>query len=156
MVRRDPPRREVSTALFGAHRHQIANRVECLPGFRSAAPLQKLIGCMQGPCETGETGETLDNPCLVSVLLCKIGNVGHQQRELRFPLDIHHCHSQPPACSERRAEALTPIGSQQSEWRKEVGQCLRILLAALCCQSACPPFQSQVHGSVWSSPFSSL
>ena len=25
---------------------------------------------MQGPCEKGETGETLDNPRLVSVLLC--------------------------------------------------------------------------------------
>ena len=24
---------------------------------------------MQGPCETGETGETLDNPSMVSVLL---------------------------------------------------------------------------------------
>ena len=24
-------------------------------------------------------------------------------------------------------------------------QCLRILLAVLCCQSACPPFQSQDH-----------
>ena len=25
---------------------------------------------MQGPRETGETGETLDNPSMVSVLLC--------------------------------------------------------------------------------------
>ena len=25
---------------------------------------------MQGPCETGETGETLDNPSMVSVPLC--------------------------------------------------------------------------------------
>ena len=65
-----PPRREVSSALFGTHRYQIANRVGCLPGLRSAAPLQKLIGCMQGPCETGETGETLDNPSMVSVPLC--------------------------------------------------------------------------------------
>ena len=44
-----PPRREVSSALFGTHRYQIANRVGWLPGLRSAAPLQKLIGCMQGP-----------------------------------------------------------------------------------------------------------
>ena len=36
-------------------RTKMANRVGCLPGLRSAAPLQKLIGCMQGPCETGET-----------------------------------------------------------------------------------------------------
>ena len=43
-------------------------------------------------------------------------------------------------------------GSQNCEWRKAVGQCLRILLAALCCQSACPPFQSQDHRLclVWS------
>ena len=46
--------------------------------------------------------------------------------------------------SERRAKTLTPMGSLQLEWRKGC-QCLRILLAALCCQSACPPFQSQVH-----------
>ena len=36
----------------------------------SAAPLQKVIGCMQGPCEIGETGETLDNPSMASVPLC--------------------------------------------------------------------------------------
>ena len=44
-----------------AQRCQIANRVGCL----LAPPLQKVIGCMQGPCETGET---LDNPSMVSVL----------------------------------------------------------------------------------------
>ena len=29
--------------------------------------VQKVIGCVQGPCETGET---LDNPSMVSVPLC--------------------------------------------------------------------------------------
>ena len=51
----------------------------------------------------------------------KIGNVGHQQRELRFPLGILHCHFLPPACWERGAKALIPIGSLYCEWRKEVG-----------------------------------
>ena len=50
--------------------------------------------------------------------LRKIGDVGHQQRELRFPLGILHCHSLPPACWERGAEALIPIGSLYREWRK--------------------------------------
>ena len=36
----------------------------------SVLPNSSPIGCMQGPCEKGETGETLDNPSLVSVLLC--------------------------------------------------------------------------------------
>ena len=63
-------------------------------------------------------------PSMVSVPLCtklEIGNVGHQQRELRFPLGILHCHSLPPACWERGAKALIPIGSLYCEWRKEVG-----------------------------------
>ena len=60
-----------------------------------------------------------------------IGNVGHQQRELRFPLGILHCHSLPPACWERGAEALIPTGSLHCEWRKEIDGptwCLRISL----------------------------
>ena len=81
----------------------MASRVGCLPGQRGTAPLQNIDGSMHGPCETSETGETLDNPSMVSVLhdictsLYKIGNVGHQQRELRFPLGILHCHYLPPA-----------------------------------------------------------
>ena len=50
----------------------------------------------------------------------KIGNVGHQQRELRFPLDILHRHYLPPAVEERRTKALAPIGSLRSEWQEEV------------------------------------
>ena len=47
----------------------MASRVGCLPGQRGTAPLQKVDGSMHGPCETSETGETLDNPSMVSVLL---------------------------------------------------------------------------------------
>ena len=47
----------------------MASRVGCLQGQRGTAPLQKVDGSMHGPCETGETGETLDNPSMVSVLL---------------------------------------------------------------------------------------
>ena len=49
-------------------------------------------------------------PSMVCVPLCtKIGNVGHQQRELRFRLGILHCHSLPPACWERGARLSFPL-----------------------------------------------
>ena len=58
---------------------------------------------------------------MVSVPLCtKFGNVGRQQRELRFPLGILHCHALPPACWEREAKALIPTGSLYCERRKGV------------------------------------
>ena len=63
----------------------------------------------------------------------KIGNVGHQQRELRFPLGILHCHSLPPACWKRGAKALIPIGSvlqmAKRSWR------LYLVFALLTCRS---------------------
>ena len=52
----------------------------------------------KGPCEKGETGETLDNPSLASVLLCTKLEMSDINKELRFPLGIRHCHSLPPAC----------------------------------------------------------
>ena len=74
-------------------------------------------------------------PNMVSVPFVQIGNVGHQQRELRFPLGILHCHSLPPACWERGAKALIPTGSLYCEWRKEIDGptcCLRISFAVTC------------------------
>ena len=73
--------------------------------------------CVQGPCETCET---LSSPSDICTSLYKIGNVGHQQRELRFPLGILHCHYLPPAVLERRTMVLAPIGSLRSGWREEV------------------------------------
>ena len=55
------PQREVSLALIGTQRCQIASKVGCLLGLWIAAPLQKVIDCMQGPCEKGETGKTLES-----------------------------------------------------------------------------------------------
>ena len=78
----------------------------------------------------------------------KIGNVGHQQRELRFPLGILHCHSLPPACWERGAKALIPIGSLYRECRKQVGdstQCLHISLDVASWRSAYAPFPPRKH-----------
>ena len=49
-------------------------------------------------------------PSMVCVPLCtKIGNAGHQQRELRFRLGILHCHSLPTACWERGARLSFPL-----------------------------------------------
>ena len=62
-----PPRREVNSAPFGTQRCQKTNKRGCHLDPWSAAPLQKVIGCVQGPCETGET---LDYPSMVSVPLC--------------------------------------------------------------------------------------
>ena len=67
-----------------------------------------LFCCVQGPQKHG-----------ICTSWYKIGNVGHQQRELRFPLGILHCHSLPPACWERGAKALIPTGSLYREWRNE-------------------------------------
>ena len=78
----------------------------------------------------------------------KIGNVGHQQRELRFFLGILHCHSLPPACWERGAKALIPIGSLYRECRKQVGdstQCLHISLDVASWRSAYAPFPPRKH-----------
>ena len=59
--------------------------------------LQKVIGCMQGLCETVKQVKLWTILAWICTSLYKIGNVGHQ-RELRFPLGIRHCHSLPPAC----------------------------------------------------------
>ena len=59
---------------------------------------------------------------MVSAPLCtKLEMSDINKGKLRFPLGILHCHSLPPACLERGAEALIPIGSQSCEWREEVG-----------------------------------
>ena len=58
-----PPRREVNSAPFGAQRCQNGASLRS----RSAASLQKVVCCVQGPCETGET---LDFPSMISVPLC--------------------------------------------------------------------------------------
>ena len=73
---------------------------------------------MQGSCETGETGETLD--IILAWYLCffvQNWKCRTSTTELRFLLGIRHCHSLPPACKERRAETHS-LGSQQFEWRK--------------------------------------
>ena len=73
---------------------------------------------MQGSCETGETGETLD--IILAWSLCffvQNWKCRTSTTELRFLLGIRHCHSLPPACKERRAETHS-LGSQQFEWRK--------------------------------------
>ena len=77
-----------------------------------------------------------------------MGNVGHQQRELRFPLGILHCHSLPPACWERGAKALIPVGSLYRECREQVGdstQCLHISLDVASWRSAYAPFPPRKH-----------
>ena len=69
IARRDPPRRGGRFSPDWHPQVPMASRVGCLPGQRGTAPLQKVDGFMHGPCETSETGETLDNPSMVSVLL---------------------------------------------------------------------------------------
>ena len=120
-------------------RHPSA-KTGCSPTSRNAVSLQKLFCFVQGPCETDETVWTYP-----STSLYKIGNVGHQQRELRFPLHILHCHSPPPACWEREAKALIPL---DCEWRTEVGdptQCLRFSLAVASWRCAYAPFPLRKH-----------
>ena len=59
-----------------------------------------------------------------------------------------HCHSLPPACWERGAKALIPIGSLCRECREQVGdsaQCLHISLDVASWRSAYAPFPPRKH-----------
>ena len=102
------PRRKVSSAPFGTQRCQKGPLT-----LRSAASLQKLFCCVQGRCETGET-LNLSVPLCTKLEICRTSTEGTE-----FLLDILHCHSLPPACWERGAEALIPIGSLCCEWQKD-------------------------------------
>ena len=88
-------------------------------------------------------------PSMVYVPLCtKLVMSDINRGELRFPLGILHCHSLPPACWERGAKALIPIGSLYRECRKQVGdstQCLHISLDVASWRSAYAPFPPRKH-----------
>ena len=119
-------------------------RTGCALTLRNAASLQK--HCPVACKARVKQVRPWTYPSMCS--LYKIGNVGHQQRELRFPLGILHCHSLPPACWERGAEALIPIGSLYRECRKQVGdstQCLHISLDVASWRSAYAPFPPRKH-----------
>ena len=91
---------------------------------------------MQGRCETGET---LDCPSMVSVVLCTNWKCRTSTRRTEVLFFFHEYGRTPDLHRDHRFAAL---------W------CLRISLAVTCWHGAYPPFQLRTH--CWSGESSSL
>ena len=120
-------RTQTCTKLFKKHSHYKATKTSVTKTFHEL--------CSPKLSKHFET-QSSDKERLLKHWKCKTSH-------LRL-----HCHSLPPACWERGAKALIPIGSLYRECRKQVGdstQCLHISLDVASWRSAYAPFPPRKH-----------